>query len=74
MIVAHKNLTAAFGDNVVKQVAYVHDEMQYSCPANIAEEAGEIVIKSAVEAGERLEINMIVEAEYNIGANWSETH
>lgn len=74
MIVAHKNLTAAFGDNVVKQVAYVHDEMQYSCPANIAEEAGEIIIKSAIEAGERLEINMIVEAEYNIGANWSETH
>jgi len=74
MVVAHKNLTTKFGKNTVKQVAYVHDEMQYSCPKEIAEEAGEIVIASALEAGERLSINMPVEAEYNIGSNWSETH
>ncbi len=74
MVVADKNLTAEFGENKVKQVAYVHDEMQYSCPKDIAEQAGELVIASAIEAGERLDINMPVEAEYNIGANWSETH
>lgn len=74
MVVAHRNLSAAFGRNRVKQVAYVHDEMQYSCPATIAEQAGEIIIASALEAGDRLGINMPVEAEYSIGANWSETH
>lgn len=74
MIVANKNLTKTFGENKIKQVAYVHDEMQYSCMAALANDAGQIVIDSAVEAGKRLNINMIVEAEYNIGANWSETH
>lgn len=74
MIVAHKNLTKEFGYNIVKQMAYVHDEMQYSCPKDIAEQAGEIVIASALEAGQRLDIKMPVEAEYQIGASWADTH
>ena len=74
MIVAHKNLTARFGENVVKQMAYVHDEMQYACPAEFAEEAGKIVCDAAVEAGERLNINMRVDAEYQIGTSWKDTH
>ena len=36
------NLTKKYGKNVVQQMAYVHDELQFSCPADIAEEAGEI--------------------------------
>ncbi len=74
MIVANKNLTAEFGYNTVRQMAYVHDEMQYSCPKDIAEQAGEIVIASAIEAGERLDIKMPCEAEYQIGASWADTH
>ncbi len=74
MIVAHKNLTAEFGYNTVRQMAYVHDELQYSCPKDIAEQAGEIVIASAIEAGERLDIKMPCEAEYQIGASWADTH
>lgn len=74
MIVAHKNLTARFGENVVQQMAYVHDELQYSCPANLAEEAGQIVVDAAQEAGSRLKINMQIDAEYKIGASWKETH
>jgi hypothetical protein len=74
MIVSDKNLNARFGYNTVKQMAYVHDEMQYSCPKDIAEEAGEIIIASALEAGERLGIKMPCEAEYQIGASWADTH
>lgn len=74
MIVANKNLTKKYGDNVVKQMAYVHDELQFSCPADIAEEAGQLVIDAAVEAGKRLHINMRIDAEFAIGKNWSETH
>ena len=74
MIVANSNLNKKFGNNVVKQMAYVHDELQFSCPADIAEEAGKIVTDSAIEAGKRLKINIQIDAEFDIGKNWSETH
>lgn len=74
MIIADKNLTNRFGKNKVKQLAYVHDELQFSCPRNIAEEAGGIITASAIEAGTRLGIKMPINAEYKIGSNWSETH
>ena len=74
MVVANSNLTKAYGPNVVKQMAYVHDELQFSCPKDIAEEAGQMVIDSAIEAGERLGILMPTSAEYQIGATWADTH
>ena len=74
MIVANKNLEARFGKNVVQQMAYVHDELQFACPADIAQEAGEIVIAAAQEAGARLKINMQIDAEFDIGQSWKDTH
>lgn len=73
MIVANFRLRKAFGEQV-KQVAYVHDELQFSCPANIADAAGKIITDAAIEAGNRLGIRMPINAEYKIGRNWSETH
>ena len=73
MIVANKNLKARFGSRV-RQMAYVHDELQFSCPEGIAEEAGKIITASATEAGERLGINIRIDAEYKIGSNWAQTH
>ena len=73
MILANRNLTKIYG-NKVKQVAYVHDELQFSCPASIADAAGKIITDSAIEAGARLGIKMPINAEYKIGSNWSETH
>ena len=74
MILANRNLEKRFGHNTVEQVAYVHDELQFSCPRHIAEEAGKIITDSAIEAGKRLNILMPINAEYKIGSNWSETH
>lgn len=73
MILASRNLAKVFG-NKVKQVAYVHDELQFSCPKEIADQAGKIITDSAIEAGVRLNIKMPINAEYKIGNNWSETH
>lgn len=73
MVIANKNLKEKFGD-LVKQLAYIHDELQFSCPKNIADEAGKIITEAATEAGKRLGINMRLDAEYKIGNNWSETH
>jgi DNA polymerase-1 len=74
MIVANRNLTKRFGHNVVKQIAYVHDELQFSCKADIAEAAGKIITDAAIEAGVRLGIKMPINAEFKVGRNWSETH
>lgn len=74
MIVANNRLRDRFGSNVVKQLAYVHDELQFSCPAHLAEEAGKIITDAAIEAGKRLSILMPINAEYKIGNNWSQTH
>jgi DNA polymerase-1 len=73
MCIAYINLKKKFG-NQVYQVAYVHDELQYSCSKTIADEVGKIVTLAATEAGEKLGLKIRIDANYSIGSNWSETH
>lgn len=73
MCIAYVNLKKKFG-NKVKQVAYVHDEIQYSCPKDIADEVGKVITAAATEAGEKLDLKIRIDANYSIGSNWSETH
>lgn len=73
MVLANKKLKEKFGSRV-QQVAYIHDELQFTCDADIADEVGKVVIGSATEVGVRLGIKIRIDAEYNIGNNWKETH
>jgi DNA polymerase I-like protein with 3'-5' exonuclease and polymerase domains len=57
-----------------KQLAYIHDELQYSCPKSVADEFGKAVTAAATAAGEQLNLNIRIDAEYRIGNNWAETH
>ena len=57
-----------------KQLAYIHDELQYSCAASIADEFGKAVTKAATTAGEILKMNIRIDAEYRVGKSWAETH
>jgi hypothetical protein len=57
-----------------KQLAYIHDELQYSCPAGIADEFGKAVTKAATDAGEQLNLKIRIDAEYRVGKSWAETH
>ena len=56
------------------QVAVVHDEMQYDCAEDCAEEVGKILRKHIIEAGEYYKLNCPLDGEYVIGNNWLETH
>jgi DNA polymerase I-like protein with 3'-5' exonuclease and polymerase domains len=58
----------------VKLVANVHDEFQFECSKNIAEEAGKAAKMSIVEAGEYFKLRCPLDGEYKIGANWRQTH
>lgn len=58
----------------VKMVANVHDEFQFECPPDIAEEAGKAARQSIVEAGLSYNLRCPLDGEYKIGRNWRETH
>jgi len=73
MIVANRNLRKRFGSKV-RQMAYVHDELQFSCPKDISDEAGKIIVAAATEAGERLGVKIRIDAEFKIGSSWGDTH
>lgn len=57
-----------------KQMAYVHDEVQYAIHKDDAERACKIITDASLEAGERLGINMPIHSEAMIGKNWWDTH
>jgi DNA polymerase I-like protein with 3'-5' exonuclease and polymerase domains len=58
----------------VRQVAFVHDEIQIESPASVAEEVAEVMVQTALRAGEVLGFRVPVDAESKIGNNWYECH
>lgn len=58
----------------VKLVANVHDEIQFECPPDIAEQAGKAARMSIIEAGEHFKLRCPLDGEYKIGKSWKETH
>ena len=58
----------------VKQVAFVHDEIQMEVKERYAERVAKIMVDSAKKAGETLEFRVPVDAEAKIGKTWYDTH
>lgn len=58
----------------VQQVAWVHDECQFDCDPEIAEEFGQKVVECITKAGQFFSINVPLTGEYKVGNNWAETH
>jgi DNA polymerase-1 len=56
------------------QMAYVHDELQWSCHKDDAKQLCEILEAASLEAGDRLNILMPIHSEANIGSNWKDCH
>lgn len=57
-----------------RQVAHIHDEIQYECPEEHAEELGKIVCKAITDAGHFFKFRCPLDGEYNVGDNWADTH
>jgi DNA polymerase I-like protein with 3'-5' exonuclease and polymerase domains len=56
-------------------VGWVHDEVQIACRTKeIADHVGDITRRMAQEAGEAFSFKIPIEAEYNLGRTWSDTH
>lgn len=79
-----KKALAIFDEDLQKQgykpgidyqfVANIHDEYQTSARPEIAEEVGEIAAEAIRKAGRYFNFRCLLDAEYNIGDSWKETH
>ena len=58
----------------VRQVAFVHDEIQIETAEKYGEQVAQIMCDSASQAGITLGFRCPVDAEAKIGKNWFETH
>jgi DNA polymerase I-like protein with 3'-5' exonuclease and polymerase domains len=58
----------------IHQLAFVHDELQYECIPELAEELMLLLEVSAVKAGEYHSTRLPIEATAGSGPNWAQTH
>ena len=56
------------------QLAFVHDELQFECAPEHAQDLCASCVLSAKEAGEYYNLRVEIDAEATTGNNWSETH
>lgn len=57
-----------------KQVGWIHDEIQVECKPEDADFIGGVLIECAKRAGEYWNLRIPIDAEYNVGKNWKDTH
>ena len=69
MVLANKHLPKD-----THQLAFVHDELQYECPANIVGYMKGCLESTAVQAGEYYKMRCPVAAEAKTGLNWADVH
>ena len=72
LVEAYKRLEAAGIDFI--PLAYIHDEVQLSVLPEHAEKASEILIQAMKDTTETLKFRCDLDAEAQIGSNWSEVH
>ncbi len=74
MVEVDRMLTLEQWSHKVQQVAWVHDECQFECDPDIAEEFGKKCVECITKAGDFFDILIPLTGEYKIGKNWAETH
>lgn len=55
-------------------VIWMHDEVQFECDPEIAEDVGRIAANAITWAGKYFNINCPHKGDFNIGKSWAETH
>lgn len=69
MVIAYNEIKRRKLD--AKQVIFYHDEIDYDCSEECADEVGKILIDSMRLAGEYYNLRIPISGEYNIGLDWS---
>jgi DNA polymerase I-like protein with 3'-5' exonuclease and polymerase domains len=74
LVELHKLLAAEGLAGQVKQVAWIHDEVQLEVPEDLAETVGKLAVEAIIIAGNYFNIRVPLDGEYKIGNNWAECH
>ena len=69
MVLAHENLPPT-----ARQLAFVHDELQFECKEKYVEDLKLILELSAVQAGGYYRLRCPIAAESKSGATWADVH
>ena len=59
---------------VVRRIAYMHDEIEFECEEDIAEEISKLIEKAITKAGEHLKLSVPLAGEGKVGDNWCDVH
>lgn len=59
---------------VIRRIGYMHDQLDFESPPEIAEELKELIEKAYVRAGQFLKINVPLKGDGKIGNNLKEVH
>ena len=57
-----------------RQLAFIHDELQFECSPAHSKDLSTSLVYSATAAGEYYNLRVKIEAEAKIGNNWAEVH
>ena len=74
MVEFHQLLREHHLDTSVKQVAWVHDELQLEVDAVVASAVGQLCVDAIKLAGQYFNIRCELTGEFNVGRTWKETH
>lgn len=74
LVELHQLLAAKGLAEHVKQVAWIHDEVQLEVPEDLAETVGKLAVEAIIIAGKYFNIRVPLDGEYKIGNNWAECH
>ena len=69
MVLANENLP-----DTARQVAFIHDELQFECSQSQAEDLKFLLELTATEAGEYYNMRCPIAAEAKSGATWADVH
>ena len=74
LVILDSKFKELYPNEDISIVANVHDEWQIESPEHVADEIGQLGVQSIKDAGIYFKLNCPMDGEYNVGANWSETH
>jgi DNA polymerase I-like protein with 3'-5' exonuclease and polymerase domains len=72
MVINHQTIKET--NLCASQLAFIHDELQFECSPEHAEDLSTSLVYSATASGEYYNIRCRIDAEAKQGINWSETH
>jgi DNA polymerase-1 len=59
---------------LVRRIGYFHDEVEFECHEDIADEVAKLIEKAIEKAGVHLKLSVPLAGEGKVGLNWKETH